>query len=584
MSSAVRAGHIPVALLRKIPPHQISGKTLFHSHHPVSLPKQSSVFTCSDGHGLRYVSNNIGGLNGPGTNTSIENSECPQCSAPMSRIGQGRYLTCKNQHTKHIYRRDFSKEAIGYKEEFEQDSNDDGNAGLKLLPPVELHKYLNKFVVGQDNAKMVLSVAVYNHFKRINYGMKRTVKESSQRLATDEFHMHGDRTSLYFTHNSSIGLQDNSLGAHMPEEQKQQKQHQSIQLVNEEVHLEKANILMLGPTGCGKTLLAETLAKILNVPFAICDCTTLTQAGYVGEDIESCIGRLLQRANNDVEQCQIGIVFLDEVDKIGSVPGYHQLRDVGGEGVQQGLLKLLEGTEVNVPANNNKRSRGESVTVDTTNILFIASGAFNGLDRIISRRLHEKYLGFSASGQQQGRRAATLDDQKHVGDTDDAEAENNERDRLLAKVEPRDIIEFGMIPEFIGRIPNTVAFHSLNKDMLVNILTDTNNNLVAQYKKTFEYDKIELEFDEDALEEIAQKALNRKIGARALRAVMEEVLLKPMYETPQKNIKKVKITADYVKGIDGSPQYEYFEDEKTSLLTDTTDPHVEHAPKRKVKL
>ncbi|KAM6302252.1 ATP-dependent clpX-like chaperone, mitochondrial isoform 2-T2 [Podargus strigoides] len=354
-------------------------------------------------------------------------------------------------------------------------------------PPKKIYNYLDKYVVGQCFAKKVLSVAVYNHYKRI----------------------------------------------YMPANLRQQAE------------VEKQTTL----TPRGKTLLAQTLARCLDVPFAICDCTTLTQAGYVGEDIESVIAKLLQDANYNVEKAQQGIVFLDEVDKIGSVPGIHQLRDVGGEGVQQGLLKLLEGTTVNVPEKNSRKLRGETVQVDTTNILFVASGAFSGLDRIISRRKNEKYLGFGAPCTMgKGRRAAAAADLANISGESDPQEDIEEKDRLLRHVEARDLIEFGMIPEFVGRLPVMVPLHSLDEKNLIRILTEPRNAVVPQYQALFSMDKCELNVTEDALKAIARLALERKTGARGLRSIMEKLLLEPMFEVPNSDIVYVEVDKDVVEG------------------------------------
>jgi len=333
---------------------------------------------------------------------------------------------------------------------------------------------------------------------------------------------------------------------------------EKLEAKGDELRLDKSNIVMLGPTGSGKTLLAQTIATCLDVPFAICDCTTLTQAGYVGEDIESVIAKLLQDANYDVKRAEQGIVFLDEVDKIGSVPGIHQLRDVGGEGVQQGLLKILEGTVVNVPEKNSRKLRGgESIQVDTTNILFVASGAFSGLDRIISRRFNEKYLGFGAPmSDSPGRRAAAAEgaDSLTANSKTTAHEDDVERDSFLEKVEARDLIEFGMIPEFVGRFPMVVSFHSLDENMLVKILTEPQNAVVPQFKKLLNLDNCQLEFTDEALGAIARLALVRKTGARGLRAIMETLLLDCMFEVPGSDIVCVRVDDEAVNGLK-SPEF-----------------------------
>jgi ATP-dependent Clp protease ATP-binding subunit ClpX len=329
---------------------------------------------------------------------------------------------------------------------------------LDNLPkPLDIYSVLNDYVVSQEEAKRTLSVAVYNHYKRVRMGMEDT-----------------------------------------------------------EVELQKSNILLLGPTGCGKTLLAQTLARILNVPFAIADATALTEAGYVGEDVENILLKLIQAADFDIKKAETGIIYIDEVDKIARKADNPSItRDVSGEGVQQALLKILEGTVASVPPQGGrKHPHQEFLSIDTTNILFICGGAFAGLDKIIERRIGKNTVGFSA----------------------DVRSRNaSESSELLGQVMPEDLITFGLIPEFVGRLPVVSAVHQLTRDNLVEILTEPKNALVRQYQRFFGYDQIELVFTEDALWEIADHALERETGARGLRSIIELALLDVMFELPSRN-------------------------------------------------
>ena len=409
----------------------------------------------------------MSGIGGDGRKTMLYCSFCGASQNEVDKLIAGSSAHICNNCVKTCLEFLDEKIVLADKDEnSETKSKDYKDKEINLSSPETIKKFLDSYIIGQDYAKKILSVAVYNHYKRLKY------------------------------------LENNK---------------------DDEVEIAKSNVLLIGPTGCGKTLLAQTLAKLLNVPFAIADATTLTEAGYVGDDVENVLQRLIQNADGDVKKAERGIIYIDEIDKIGRKSESPSItRDVSGEGVQQALLKIIEGTQASVnKEGDRKHPNSERYNINTKNILFICGGAFEGIDKIISKRLTDTTIGFMAN----------------------VKSKKNEKEnaKIIKKVNSDDLTKFGLIPELIGRLPILAVLDNLTEDDLMNVLTKPKNAIVKQYKKLFEMDNVSLEFTDEALKLIAKKSIKRKAGARGLRSIVEGILMETMYSLPSEKCKKVKI-------------------------------------------
>ncbi|PAV69178.1 hypothetical protein WR25_20601 isoform A [Diploscapter pachys] len=495
----------------------------------------------------------------PKSTSATQNSRplgnCRECGKPLTPLNtlthSSRYIHCDNCNK--LYMGNIVDDSKTWNQK---------NGQRRSPPyPTQIMEYLDRFVVGQKQAKKTLSVGVYQHYRRLEHNCESgamsihqqaraapgqgqedskvprgVLYQEEMRIPSNQYDI--SRPGSLFPQQMQIITAQNAadLRNQAMSTRKSSPVFRALPEKEQSVRLEKSNILLVGPSGVGKTFLTQTLARVLDVPIALCDCTSMTQAGYVGEDVES---KLVQAANGNPERAQQGIVFLDEIDKIAAAHEGHSpaYRDVSGEGVQHALLKLVEGTVVNVKSGRKGvGAQQDTVQVDTSDILFIGSGAFTQLDKIVGRRLDKKSLGFGSSS-----------GEVRVS-TDDSNAEAmRKRDALLGKADQGDLIQFGMVPELVGRFPVLVPFHSFDKEMLVRVLTEPQNSLLAQLKLQFSIDNVDLSFSAEALEQVAQEALERKTGARALRSILERVLLDAKYTVPGSDVESVHVTAAAVR-------------------------------------
>uniref|UniRef100_A0A7E4ZQM0 ATP-dependent Clp protease ATP-binding subunit clpX n=1 Tax=Panagrellus redivivus TaxID=6233 RepID=A0A7E4ZQM0_PANRE len=484
---------------------------------------------------------------GSGQYSPVASSQkCGSCGKPLKPVqtvnSSNRYLHCTDCNSLFVT----SSGSANFNKWNALKSNE---TMVKRPPyPREIAEYLEKYVVGQNAAKKSLSVGIYQHYRRLANNAENNAQNY---LSQGQAHPHHGNAMNFPQAQAQAAVGHLDYG-HDPQfskpvriEQPPHTQAPMFRAIPEKetsVRLDKSNILLVGPSGVGKTYVTQVLARILDVPIALSDCTSMTQAGYVGEDVENCCAKLLQNAQNNVERAQQGIVFLDEIDKIAAAGDSHghAYRDVSGEGVQHALLKLVEGTVVNVKSGRKGPGQQDTVPMDTTDVLFVASGAFTGLERIVGQRLDKRAVGFGAST---AIHSVTKDDS-------DQALINQKRDKLFSQADQGDLIKFGIVPELVGRFPVLVPFHSFDKSMLVRVLSEPANSLLAQMKYQFAMDGVDLDFDPEALEEIAHLALERKTGARALRSIVEKVLLLPKFEVPGSDIASVQVTRGAVQGTE----------------------------------